>query len=102
MSRRIGMGFDWQGSMDRETSLKRAQIADEVGIDSLWVAEAWGQDAFTTLVQLAERTSNVQVATGIVNIYSRTPAALGPALRHDRRAVRGTRDRRTGQLRVRR
>ena len=76
MSRRIGMGFDWQGSMDRETALKRAQIADEVGIDSLWVAEAWGQDAFTTLVQLAERTSNVQVATGIVNIYSRTPAAL--------------------------
>ena len=76
MSRRIGMGFDWQGSMDRETALKRAQVADEVGIDSLWVAEAWGQDAFTTLVQLAERTSNVQVATGIVNIYSRTPAAL--------------------------
>ena len=76
MSRRIGMGFDWQGSMDRETALKRAQVADEVGIDSLWVAEAWGQDAFTTLVQLAERTTNVQVATGIVNIYSRTPAAL--------------------------
>ena len=76
MSRRIGMGFDWQGSMDRETALKRAQIADEVGIDSLWVAEAWGQDAFTTMVQLAERTNNVQVATGIVNIYSRTPAAL--------------------------
>ena len=75
-ARRIGMGFDWQGSMNRETALQRAQIADEVGIDSLWVAEAWGQDAFTTLVQLAERTSNVQVATGIVNIYSRTPAAL--------------------------
>lgn len=76
MPRRIGMGFDWQGALDRETALTRAQIADEVGIDSLWVAEAWGQDAFTTLVQLAERTNNVQVATGIVNIYSRTPAAL--------------------------
>ncbi len=76
MSRRIGMGFDWQGSMNRETALKRAQIADEVGIDSLWVAEAWGQDAFTTLVQLAERTQNLQVGTSIVNIYSRTPAAL--------------------------
>jgi alkanesulfonate monooxygenase SsuD/methylene tetrahydromethanopterin reductase-like flavin-dependent oxidoreductase (luciferase family) len=76
MSRRIGMGFDWQGSMNRETALKRAQIADEVGIDSLWVAEAWGQDAFTTLVQLAERTQSVQVGTSIVNIYSRTPAAL--------------------------
>ena len=76
MTRRIGMGFDWQGSMDRERALKRAQIADEVGIDSIWVAEAWGQDAFTTMVQLVERTKNVQVGTGIVNIYSRTPAAL--------------------------
>ena len=76
MSRRIGMGFDWQGSMDRETALKRAQVADEVGIDSLWVAEAWGQDAFTAVVRVDERSGNVQVATGIVNIYSRTPAAL--------------------------
>lgn len=74
--RRIGIGFDWQGSMNREAALTRAQIADETQIDSIWVAEAWGQDAFTTLVQLAERTSHVQVATGIVNIYSRTPAAL--------------------------
>ena len=57
-------------------ALKRAQIADDVGIDSIWVAEAWGQDAFTTMVQLVERTKNVQVGTGIVNIYSRTPAAL--------------------------
>jgi alkanesulfonate monooxygenase SsuD/methylene tetrahydromethanopterin reductase-like flavin-dependent oxidoreductase (luciferase family) len=40
------------------------------------VAEAWGRDAFTTLVQLAERTSKIQLATGIVNIFSRSPAAL--------------------------
>ena len=87
MTRRIGMGFDWQGSMDRDGALKRAQIADDVGIDSIWVAEAWGQDAFTTMVQLVERTKNVQVGTGIVNIYSRTPAASRTALRHDRRTL---------------
>ena len=76
MARRIGMGFDWQGSLDRGGAIRRAQIADEVGIDSLWVAEAWGRDAFTTLVQLAEHTEQVQIGTSIVNIYSRTPAAL--------------------------
>ena len=70
------MGFDWQGAFDREAALKRAQIADEVGIDSLWVAEAWGRDAFTTLVQLAEYTNKISIGTSIVNIYSRTPAAL--------------------------
>ena len=38
--------------------------------------EAWGRDAFTLLTLLAEHTSKVQLATSIVNIYSRTPAAL--------------------------
>lgn len=76
MSRRIGIGFDWQGKLDYERALARAQTADEVGIDSIWAAEAWGRDAFTTLTLLADRTKQIQIAAGIVNIYSRTPAAL--------------------------
>jgi alkanesulfonate monooxygenase SsuD/methylene tetrahydromethanopterin reductase-like flavin-dependent oxidoreductase (luciferase family) len=75
-ARRIGIGFDWQGSIDRERSLERVKVADQVGVDSVWAAEAWGRDAFTLLVQAAEVTKNVQLGTSIVNIYSRTPAAL--------------------------
>jgi len=76
MARRIGVGFDWQGKLDREKAFERAKVADEVGVDSVWVAEAWGRDAFSLLTQVAERTSKVQLGTSIVNIYSRTPAAL--------------------------
>ena len=54
----------------------RAKAAEDAGVDSLWVAEAWGRDAFSLLTQVAERTSRIQLGTGIVNIYSRTPAAL--------------------------
>jgi F420-dependent oxidoreductase-like protein len=76
MTRRIGIGFDWQGNLDRERAFTRAEAAEDAGVDSLWVAEAWGRDAFSLLTQLAERTSRVKLGTAIVNVYSRTPAAL--------------------------
>ncbi|UCE84611.1 MAG: LLM class flavin-dependent oxidoreductase [Deltaproteobacteria bacterium] len=76
MARRIAMSFDWQGTLDRDAVFERARTADGSGVDSLWVAEAWGRDAFSLLTQLAERTERVKLGTGIVNIYSRTPAAL--------------------------
>jgi len=42
----------------------------------MFVPEAWGRDCFTLLTQLADRTKRIRLATGIVNVYSRTPAAL--------------------------
>jgi F420-dependent oxidoreductase-like protein len=56
--------------------LEKVQIADAVGVHSVWVPEAWGRDAFTILALLADRTTKIQIGTAIVNIYSRTPAAL--------------------------
>ncbi|MGD8861125.1 MAG: LLM class flavin-dependent oxidoreductase [Myxococcales bacterium] len=76
MKRRLAMGFGWQGELDRERGYAMAQVADQVGVDSLWVAEAWGRDAFSLLTLLADRTRRVKLGTSIVNIYSRTPAAL--------------------------
>src|SRR3990170_2881593 len=76
MTRRLCIGFNWQGNQDREAAFERVKIADEAGVDSVFVAEAWGRDAFTLLTQLAERTTRVKLGTGIVNYYSRSPAAL--------------------------
>jgi alkanesulfonate monooxygenase SsuD/methylene tetrahydromethanopterin reductase-like flavin-dependent oxidoreductase (luciferase family) len=76
MARKLSIGVNWQGKFDFKALIERAKIADEAGIHSIWVAEAWGRDAFTLLTLLAEHTRQVQLATSIVNIYSRTPAAL--------------------------
>lgn len=76
MARKISVGINWQGNLDLKAVLERVHIADAVGVHSAWVAEAWGRDAFTLLTLMADRTKQIQLGTSIVNIYSRTPAAL--------------------------
>jgi F420-dependent oxidoreductase-like protein len=55
---------------DEVTALERA------GLDTVWVAEAYGFDSPTLMGYLAARTERVEIAAGILNIYSRTPGAL--------------------------
>lgn len=50
--------------------------AERLGVDSVWVAETWAFDAFTPLAYLAARTERIRLATGIVQIGSRSPALL--------------------------
>src|SRR6266852_1191568 len=76
MARNLAVGVNWQGKPDFKKTIDRAQVADNAGVHSMWVAEAWGRDAFTLLTLLAEHTSQIQLGTGIVNSYSRSPAAL--------------------------
>ena len=76
MARKVSISFNWQGPMDYDQALARVRLADEAGVDIAWVAEAWGRDCFTILALMARETRRMQLGTGIVNTYSRTPAAL--------------------------
>ena len=49
MARKLTIGINWQGKLDFNARLEHAKIADQAGIHSIWVAEAWGRDAFTLL-----------------------------------------------------
>jgi F420-dependent oxidoreductase-like protein len=46
------------------------------GLDTVWVAEAWGFDSPTLMGYLAARTETIEIGSAILNIYSRTPALL--------------------------
>jgi F420-dependent oxidoreductase-like protein len=76
MARTLSMSFNWQGPMDYAQACARVRLAEEAGVDTIWVAEAWGRDCFTILTLLARETTRIKLGTGIVNCYSRTPAAL--------------------------
>lgn len=74
--RKLSVMITWQFDMKREEAIELAKIADECGVHSFWVPEGWARDAFSLLISIAEKTKQIQLATGIVNVYSRTPGAL--------------------------
>lgn len=59
-----------------EAVAARVRDLELAGLEIVWVAEAYGFDAPTAMGYLAARTERVQIGSGILNIYSRTPAAL--------------------------
>ena len=76
MPRKLSLMITWQFDMKKEEAIELAKIADECGVDSFWVPEGWARDAFSLLISIAEKTQRIKLATGIVNVYSRTPGAL--------------------------
>ncbi|MFC4943992.1 LLM class F420-dependent oxidoreductase [Pseudonocardia sp. GCM10023141] len=46
---------------------------EQAGLDVVWVAEAYSYDAVSLMGYLAARTERVQIGSGILPIYSRTP-----------------------------
>lgn len=50
--------------------------AERAGATSAWVAEAWGQDAFTPLAYLAARTERIGLGSAIAQLGARSPAML--------------------------
>ncbi|WP_340100543.1 LLM class flavin-dependent oxidoreductase [Salinibaculum salinum] len=66
---------------DLEYDLMRdyAMRAEDQNLDSVWVGETWGWEAFTLLGELSQLTEKITLGTGIVPVYTRSPALLGQA-----------------------
>src|SRR5437867_4246189 len=58
----------------------QVQLAERLGFDSVWTAEAYGSDAITPLAYLAAHTSRIRLGTGILKLAARTPAATAMAM----------------------
>ncbi len=73
---KLGLTLPYEGSLSFPEALELAQRAEALGFDSVWAPEAYGTDAISILGALAARTERIQLGTGIVNVFSRTPALL--------------------------
>jgi F420-dependent oxidoreductase-like protein len=51
-------------------------LADRIGIDQVWTAEAYGSDAWTPLAWWGSRTSRVTLGTAVSQLSARPPATL--------------------------
>ena len=66
------IGFDG----DPQRLAQQAQDLESAGVDLLWGAEIYGYDLISTLSYIAANTTTVELMTGIIPLYSRSPALI--------------------------
>jgi F420-dependent oxidoreductase-like protein len=67
----INYAGDFGAAVDRVVDMEKA------GLDVAWIAEAYSVDAVSQIGYLAAKTERIEIGTGILNVYSRTAAAMG-------------------------
>jgi F420-dependent oxidoreductase-like protein len=70
---KLGLSIGYSGAR-MELPVERVQLAERLGYDSVWTAEAYGSDAVTPLAYLAAVTGRIKLGTGIMQVAARTPA----------------------------
>ncbi|NKY43440.1 LLM class F420-dependent oxidoreductase [Nocardia cerradoensis] len=68
---RIGLGINYAGGF-KEVAAEVADL-EQAGLDIVFVPEAYSYDAVSGLGYLAAKTERVQLASGILQLYTRTP-----------------------------
>ncbi len=71
---KLSMTLNYSG--DPVDAAQTAADYEKAGVDLIWVAELYSFDAVSILGYLAAKTERMQLASGILNTYSRTPALI--------------------------
>ena len=57
-------------------SVEKVKALEKAGMDIVYVAEAYGYDAPTLMGYLAAETDSIEIASGILPVYTRTPTLI--------------------------
>jgi F420-dependent oxidoreductase-like protein len=66
------LGFDG----DPVRYARKAKDLESAGVDLIWSGEIYGFDLVSSLAYLAGQTTTLELMTGIIPVYSRTPALI--------------------------
>src|SRR5512138_2941600 len=70
---KLGLSIGYSGA-ELKLPVEKMLLAERLGFDSVWTAEAYGSDAVTPLAYLAALTKRIKLGTGIMQLAARTPA----------------------------
>jgi alkanesulfonate monooxygenase SsuD/methylene tetrahydromethanopterin reductase-like flavin-dependent oxidoreductase (luciferase family) len=74
---------------DAEATIRLAVAAEELGFARFGTAEGWAHDAVVLLTQIAEATSRIRLASAVLPVWSRSPAAIAMSAAGMQRASGG-------------
>ena len=70
------LGTTFNRGVDFNTEAARIVELERAGLDAVWVAESYSNDAVSALGYLAAVTERVRLGTGILNVFSRSATAI--------------------------
>jgi F420-dependent oxidoreductase-like protein len=72
---KLGLDIGYSGAK-MALPMENILLAEELGFDSVWSAEAYGSDAITPLAYIGALTKRLRLGTGIAQLAARTPTNL--------------------------
>src|SRR6187551_2751893 len=75
---KLGLSIGYSGA-ELKLPVDKVLLAERLGFDSVWTAEAYGSDAITPLAYLAALTKRIRLGTGIMQLAARPPASAAMA-----------------------
>src|SRR5437870_616721 len=75
---KLGLSIGYSGA-ELRVPVEKVLLAERLGFDSVWTAEAYGSDAITPLAYLAALTKRIRLGTGIMQLAARPPASAAMA-----------------------
>jgi probable F420-dependent oxidoreductase len=72
----VGTGCFISPTRSIEHAIERVRVAESLGYESVYVTHIAGWESLTVLTAYAQATSTIRVGTGVVPIYTRTPATM--------------------------
>lgn len=72
----VGTGCFISTGRSLEAAIERVKLAESLGYESVYVTHIAGRESLTVVTAYALATSRIRVGTGVVPIYTRTPATM--------------------------
>ncbi|NCG40759.1 MAG: LLM class F420-dependent oxidoreductase [Actinobacteria bacterium] len=73
---KISMAIGAGASLNPRSLAKTVQDLESAGVDLVWGGEIYGYDLVSTLAFIAGKTKSMELMTGILPVYSRTPSLI--------------------------
>ena len=70
---KLGLMLGYSGG-ELRLPVEKVQLAEQLGYDTVWTAEAYGSDALSPLAYLAAKTERIRLGTAVIQLAGRTPA----------------------------
>src|SRR3984893_16239285 len=76
MLARVALGCFISTGRSLDHAVERVKLAEQLGYEAVYVTHIAGRESLTVLTVYALATERIRVGTGVVPIYTRTPATM--------------------------